>query len=284
MEGERRIGVYVCHCGTNIAATVNVKEVAQSARSLRGVVVARDYMFMCSDPGQELIKNDIRKERLNRVVVAACSPLLHERTFRRVCREGGLNPYLFEMANIREQCSWTHAEGATEKAKEIVRAAVMKVYHHEPLEMKEVPVHPATLVVGAGIAGIQASLDIANAGYHVYLVEREPSIGGHMIQLDKTFPTLDCSSCILTPKMSDAGSHPNIELFVFSEVEEVRGFVGNFKAKIDERPVTSTRVDARAVASARKNALPKSRANLTLVSAKGRLFIRRFLRPFPTSR
>lgn len=232
MDGERRIGVYVCHCGTNIAATVNVKEVAQSARSLRGVVVARDYMFMCSDPGQELIKNDIRKERLNRIVVAACSPLLHERTFRRVCREGGLNPYLFEMANIREQCSWTHAEGATEKAKEIVRAAVMKVYHHEPLEMKEVPVHPATLVVGAGIAGIQAALDIANTGYHVYLVEREPSIGGHMIQLDKTFPTLDCSSCILTPKMSDAGSHPNIELFVLSEVEEVRGFVGNFKAKI----------------------------------------------------
>jgi len=235
MEGERRIGVYVCHCGTNIAATVKVSEVVESAKSLRGVVLARDYMFMCSDPGQDLIKNDIKRERLNRVVVAACSPLLHERTFRRVCREGGLNPYLLETANIREQCSWTHVEGGTEKAKEIVRAAVMKVYHHEPLEMREFPVHPATLVVGAGIAGIQAALDIANAGYKVYLVEREPSIGGHMIQLDKTFPTLDCSSCMLTPKMSDAGSHPHIELFTFSEVEEVKGFVGNFKVKIKRK-------------------------------------------------
>jgi heterodisulfide reductase subunit A2 len=232
MEKGRRIGVYVCHCGTNIAATVNVGEVVESAKSLRGVVVARDYMFMCSNPGQDLIKKDIREQKLNRVVVASCSPLLHERTFRRVLREAGLNPYLFEMANIREQCSWTHHQGATEKAQAIVRAAVMKVYHHEPLQMMEAPVHPATLVVGAGIAGIQASLDIANAGYKVYLVEREPSIGGHMSQLDKTFPTLDCSSCILTPKMSDAGSHPNIELLTYSEVEEVKGFVGNFSVKI----------------------------------------------------
>ena len=232
---ERRIGVYVCHCGTNIAATVNVKEVAEFATSLRGVVVARDYMFMCSNPGQDLIKKDIQEQKLNRIVVASCSPLLHERTFRRVCREAKLNPYLFEMANIREHCSWVNDEGATEKAKDLVRAAVMRVYYHEPLESMEVPIYPRTLVVGGGIAGIQAALDIANAGYKVYLVEREPSIGGRMIQLDKTFPTLDCSSCILTPKMSDAGSHPNIELLTYSEVEEVSGFIGNFKVKIKKK-------------------------------------------------
>jgi len=232
---DRRIGVYVCHCGANIAATVNVKEVAEFAASLRGVVVARDYIFMCSDPGQELIRNDIKEYNLNRVVVASCSPLLHERTFRRVCGSAGLNPYLFEMANIREHCSWVHKEGATEKAKQLVQAAVMKVYYHEPLEPMEVGFNPSTLIVGGGIAGIQAALDIANAGYKVYLVEREPSIGGHMIQLDKTFPTLDCSACISTPKMSDVGSHPNIELLAYSEVEEVSGFIGNFKAKIRKK-------------------------------------------------
>ena len=234
-EMERRIGVYVCHCGSNIAATVDVKEVAEFAASLRGVVVARDYMFMCSDPGQELVGNDIREYKLNRVVVASCSPLMHERTFRRVCRDAGLNPYLFEMANIREQCSWVHDDGATEKAKELVRAAVMRVYYHEPLEVMEVPVNPNTLIVGGGIAGIQAALDIANAGYKVYLVEREPSIGGHMIQLDETFPTLDCSACILTPKMSDVGSHPNIELLTYSEVEDVSGYIGNFRVKIRKK-------------------------------------------------
>jgi len=232
---ERRIGVYICHCGANIAATVNVKELVKFAATLRGVVVARDYMFMCSDPGQELIKNDIKEYRLNRVVVASCSPHLHERTFHRVCRDAGLNPYLFEMANIREHCSWVHEDGATEKAKELIRAAVMRVYYHQPLEAMEVPINPNTLVVGGGIAGIQAALDIANAGYKVYLVEREPSIGGHMIQLDKTFPTLDCSACILTPKMSDVGSHPNIELLTYSQVEEVSGYIGNFKVKIRKK-------------------------------------------------
>jgi len=232
---ERRIGVYICHCGANIAATVNVKELVEFAATLRGVVVARDYMFMCSDPGQELVKNDIKELKLNRVVVASCSPLLHERTFRRVCRDAGLNPYLFEMANIREHCSWVHEEGATEKAKELVRAAVMRVYYHQPLESMEVPINANTLVVGGGIAGIQAALDIANAGYKVYLVEREPSIGGHMIQLDKTFPTLDCSACILTPKMSDVGSHPNIELLTYSEVEKVSGYIGNFKVSIRKK-------------------------------------------------
>jgi len=229
---ERRIGVYVCHCGLNIAATVDVKAVAEFAASLRGVVVARDYMFMCSDPGQELIASDIKEQGLNRIVVASCSPLLHERTFRRMCGEAGINPYLLEMANIREHCSWVHDDGATEKAKELVQAAVMRVYHHEPLEPMEVAVNPNILVVGGGIAGIQAALDIASAGYKVYLVEREPSIGGHMIQLDKTFPTLDCSACILTPKMSDVGSHPNIELLTYSEIEDVSGYIGNFKATI----------------------------------------------------
>ncbi len=229
---ERRIGVYVCHCGLNIATTVDVKAVAEFAASLRGVVIARDYMFMCSDPGQELIASDIKEQGLNRIVVASCSPLLHERTFRRMCGEAGINPYLLEMANIREHCSWVHEDGATEKAKELVRAAVMRVYHHEPLEPMEVAVNPNILVVGGGIAGIQASSDIASAGYKVYLVEREPSIGGHMIQLDKTFPTLDCSACILTPKMSNVGSHPNIELLTYSEIEDVSGYIGNFKVRI----------------------------------------------------
>ena len=231
----QRIGVYVCHCGFNIAATVDSRAVAQFATSLRGVKVARDYMFMCSDPGQDLILNDIKENKLNRVVVASCSPLMHERTFRKVCREAGINPYFFEMANIREHCSWVHKDGATAKAKELVRAAVMRVYHHDPLEATQVPINPNTLVVGGGIAGIQAALDIANAGHKVYLVEREPSIGGHMIQLDKTFPTLDCSACITTPKMSDVGSHPNIELLNYSEVEDVSGYIGNFKVKIKKK-------------------------------------------------
>ena len=235
MARDIRIGVYICHCGSNIASAVDVKEVAEFAATLRDVVVARDYIFMCSDPGQEIIKSDIKEYGLNRVVVASCSPLLHERTFRRVCRDTGLNPYLFEMANIREHCSWVHEEGATEKAKELVRAAVMKVYYHQPLEPIEVSINPNTLIVGGGIAGIQAALDIANAGYKVYLVEREPSIGGHMMQFDKTFPTLDCSACILTPKMSEVGSHPNIELLSYSEVEEVSGYIGNFKTKIRKK-------------------------------------------------
>jgi heterodisulfide reductase subunit A len=186
---EPKIGVYVCHCGANIAGTVD-------ASGLPFVVVARDYKFMCSDPGQDLIKSDIREMGLNRVVVASCSPRLHEPTFRRTLVSAGLNPYLFEMANIREQCAWVHQdkEKATEKAKALVNAAVRRIFFHEPLETKEVSVNPCTLVVGAGIAGIQAALEIADAGQKVYLVEREPSIGGNMARLDKTFPTLDCSA------------------------------------------------------------------------------------------
>ena len=193
---ELKIGVYICHCGANIAGTVDVAQVTEYAGGLPFVAVARDYKFMCSDPGQDLIKNDIKETGLNRVVVASCSPRLHEPTFRRTLVSAGLNPYLFEMANIREQCAWVHADRdkATEKAQALVNAAVRRVLLHEPLETKEVPVNPCTLVVGAGIAGIQAALEIADSGHKVYLVEREPSIGGNMARLDKTFPTLDCSA------------------------------------------------------------------------------------------
>jgi heterodisulfide reductase subunit A len=193
---ECKIGVYVCHCGSNIAGTVDVAKVTEYAKSLPSVVVARDYKFMCSDPGQDIIKNDIKEKGLNRVVVASCSPRLHEATFRHAVASAGLNPYLFEMANIREQCAWVHTdkEMATEKAKALVNAAVRRVFLQEPLETKQVAVNPCTLVVGAGIAGIQAALEIADAGRKVYLVEREPSIGGNMARLDKTFPTLDCSA------------------------------------------------------------------------------------------
>ena len=193
---ECKIGVYVCHCGANIAGALDVAKVTEYAGGLPYVVIARDYKFVCSDLGQDMIKNDIKEKGLNRVVVASCSPRLHEPTFRRAIASVGLNPYLFEMANIREQCAWVHTdkEMATEKAKALVGAAVRRVFLHEPLETKEVPVNPCTLIVGAGIAGIQAALEIADAGRLVYLVEREPSIGGNMARLDKTFPTLDCSA------------------------------------------------------------------------------------------
>ena len=193
---ECKIGVYVCHCGANIASAVDVAQVTEYAKGLPSVVVARDYKFMCSDPGQDIIKNDIKEKGLNRVVVASCSPRLHEATFRRAVGAAGLNPYLFEMANIREQCAWVHTDKAmaTEKAKALVGAAVNRVRLQEPLETKQVAVNPATLIVGAGIAGIQAALEIADAGRKVFLVEREPSIGGNMARLDKTFPTLDCSA------------------------------------------------------------------------------------------
>ena len=234
---EPRIGVYICHCGSNIAGTIDTEEVTRFAQGLDSVVVARDYKFMCSDPGQELIKKDIRELGLNRIVVASCSPTMHEPTFRRACQEAGVNPYLFEMANIREHCSWVTEDKqlATEKAKALVGAAVRRVYYHQPLETREVPVNPNTLVVGGGIAGIQAALKIADSEHKVYLVEKEPSIGGHMAQLDKTFPTLDCSACILTPKMTLVGSHPYIELLTYSEVEEVSGYIGNFKVKIKKK-------------------------------------------------
>ncbi len=236
-NGQPRIGVFVCHCGTNIAGRVNVSEVVAFASQLDNVVVAKEYKFMCSDPGQELIRQAIKENNLNRVVVASCSPLMHEPTFRAVTSEGGLNPFFFQMANIREQVSWVteDAEKATKKAKAVVSAAVRRVALHDPLMKKEVPVRPEVLIVGGGIAGIHAALTYANSGKKVYLVEKEPSIGGHMSHLDKTFPTLDCSACILTPKMSEVGKHPNIVLMTWSEVEEVSGFVGNFKVKIRKK-------------------------------------------------
>jgi heterodisulfide reductase subunit A len=234
---EIRTGVYICHCGLNIAGVVNVEEVAKYAGTLPSVVIAREYRYMCSDPGQDLIKNDIKKLGLNRVVVASCSPRMHEPTFRKAVADAGLNPYLYEHANIREHCSWVHddKELATKKAKDLVRAAVRRVYRHEPLVIKEVPLNTNVLVVGGGIAGMQAALDIAEGHHKVYLVEKDPSIGGHMIQLDRTFPTLDCSECILTPKMSDVGHHPFIELLAYSEVEEVSGSIGNFKVKVRKK-------------------------------------------------
>jgi heterodisulfide reductase subunit A len=193
---EKKIGVYVCECGINISATVDVAEVVRFASGLPNVVVARDYKYMCSEPGQEMIQKDIRELGINRVVVASCTPRMHEPTFQAAIAEAGLNPYYFEMANIREHDSWItkDVEKATEKAKRLVSAAVARVAWQEALESRQEPVTRATLVVGGGIAGIQAALTIANAGYQVYLVERDPSIGGHMAQLDKTFPTLDCST------------------------------------------------------------------------------------------
>ncbi len=239
-EVQERIGVYVCHCGTNIAGTVDVVQVAEWAASrlkTRGVVIARDYKFMCSSLGQELIEKDIKEQKLTRVVVAACSPHLHEKTFRTACARAGLNPFLCELVSIREQVSWvtTDKVAATSKSKAMVSGGVERVIHNEPLEPMTVSINPATLVVGGGIAGIQAALEIANAGYHVYMVEREPSIGGHMAQFDKTFPTLDCAACILTPRMVEAGTHPNITLLTWSEVEKVEGYVGNFNVTIRKK-------------------------------------------------
>jgi len=236
---EVRIGVYVCHCGLNIAGSVDCKEVAEFAATLPHVALARDYRYTCSDQGQALIKNDIKEYRLNRVVVASCSPRLHEPTFRKVCEEAGLNKYLFEMANIREQCSWVHLydkEAATEKAKDLVKMVVAKAALLKPASEIEVPIIRKALIIGGGVAGIQAALDLADTGYKVYLVEREPSIGGMMARIDKTFPTMDCSICILAPKMSDVGHHPNIELLTNSEVVDVKGYIGNFRVKVLKKP------------------------------------------------
>ena len=233
-----KIGVYVCHCGSNIAQMVDCKNVVDYAATLPNVTVAREYQYMCSDPGQELIKKDIKELGLTRVVVASCSPLMHELTFRRAVEEGGLNQFLFQMANIREQCSWISEkkEMATERAKVIVGAAVKRVAFQEPLEVKKVPVNPNVLIVGGGITGIEAALQIADSGKKVYLVEREPTIGGYMTRFDKTFPTLDCAACILTPKMVNVAQHPNIELLSYSDVTGFSGYVGNFTARIRRRP------------------------------------------------
>ena len=234
-----RIGVYVCHCGLNIAGVVDVEKVAEYAKGLPDVVVARHYTYMCSEPGQRMIQDDIKAENLDRIVIATCSPRMHEETFRRAVAEAGLNPYLTEIVNLREHVSWAHThepEKATEKAKALVRMGVARVRLLEPLEKRKVIVEKSVLVVGGGIAGIQASLDLANAGFKVYLVEKAPSIGGRMSQLDKTFPTLDCSACILTPKMVDVAKHRNITLLTNAEVANVKGFVGNYEVSILKKP------------------------------------------------
>ncbi len=235
---SRRIGFFICHCGVNIAGKVRVEEVSEFVRGLKNVVVARDYKFMCSDPGQEMIEKDIRELDLDRVVVASCTPRLHEKTFQGACQRGGINPYFFQMASVREQVSWVteDSDDATRKAKTLAAAAVNRVSYHQSLAPREVDVHPDVLVVGGGIAGMQASLEIANAGHKVYLVERQPTIGGHMLQFDKTFPTLDCAACIGTPKMVSVGQTPNIELLTYSEVEEVSGFIGSYTVKVLRKP------------------------------------------------
>jgi heterodisulfide reductase subunit A len=230
-----KVGVYVCHCGSNIAGVIDVEAVRAFAETLPDVVISRKDLFMCSDSGQEMIKQDIRDGLVDKVVVAACTPRTHEPIFRGAVQAGGLNKYLFEMANIRDQDSWVHPHdpaGATRKAKQLVASAVGKAARLKPLEDKFVDVTQAALVIGGGVAGIFAALELANMGHKTYLVEREPSIGGVMAMLDKTFPTNDCSACILTPVMVDAGNHPNLELLTYSEIEDVEGFIGNFKVKV----------------------------------------------------
>ena len=233
----QRIGVFVCHCGTNIAATVDVEKVVEAIKNEPGVVHAEDYQYMCSEAGQSKIQEAIKEKHLTGVVVCSCSPRMHENTFRKAVEKAGLNPYMLEIANIREHCSWIHKnrEEATEKAIILARAAVAKVHLNAPLQPGESKVVKRALVIGGGIAGIQTALDIADAGYEVDIVEKTPSIGGRMSKLDKTFPTLDCSACILTPKMVEASAHERINLFTYSEVEKVSGFVGDFKVDIRKK-------------------------------------------------
>jgi len=234
-----RIGVFVCHCGVNIAGVVSIEDLVEYAKTLPDVVFATEYKFMCSDVGQTLIKEKIHEMNLNRVVVAACSPRMHEPTFRLVLKEAGLNQFLFEMANIREHSTWVHMrepEGAFEIAKDHIRFSVNKARELKPLEVQKVPVDPKCLIIGGGIAGMNAAIDLANEGFKVYLVERTPTIGGHMAQLDKTFPTMDCSACILTPRMVDIARNKNIELLTYSEVIDVSGYIGNFDVKILKKP------------------------------------------------
>lgn len=233
----QRIGVFVCWCGSNIAATVDVQAVAEAMKREPGVVYAANYQYMCSEGGQKLIADAIHEYNLTGVVICSCSPRMHEATFRKTAQRAGLNPYMVEIANIREHCSWIHKDKAeaTEKAIILARTAVAKVQLNAPLTPGESPVTKRALVIGGGIAGIQTALDIADAGFEVDIVEKTPTIGGRMAQLDKTFPTLDCAACILTPKMVDAAQNEKIDLLTYSEVESVSGFVGNFTVKIRKK-------------------------------------------------
>jgi heterodisulfide reductase subunit A len=236
---EPRIGVFICHCGLNIAGTLDIKELVEYAKTLPNVVYVKDNRYTCADPGQEEIRKGIKEHKLNRVIVAACSPRMHEPTFRRTVADVGLNSFLFEMANIREFSSWCHPstpKEATEKAKDLIKMAVAKSRLLRPLQTIEVPVTNKALVVGGGIAGMNAALDLAEMGFKVYLLEKGESIGGHMAQLDKTFPTLDCSICIEGPKMVDVGRHPNIEIISYANLLSVSGYVGNFKVKVRKNP------------------------------------------------
>jgi heterodisulfide reductase subunit A len=235
---DLRIGVYVCHCGLNIGSVVNVPTVVEYAKTLPGVVVARESLYTCSENGQKTIQEDIKEHNLTRVVVASCSPRMHGQTFMKTCEAAGLNPYLFEMVNIREQCSWVHTdkEEATRKAKDLVRMAIMRSALLEPLERQKSLITKSALVIGGGVAGIFSALHLANSGVKTYVVEKAPSIGGHMAQLDKTYPTLDCSLCILSPKMADIGGHENIELITNAEIEDVVGYAGNFHIKVRKNP------------------------------------------------
>jgi heterodisulfide reductase subunit A len=236
---ERRVGIFLCHCGSNIAGVVDIPRLMDTVKRIEGVVHVEDYKYVCSRPGQQIINDRIKEKRLDRVVIGSCSPRMHEITFRQTMRDSGFNPFLLEIANLREQCSWIHQndpKAATEKAIDLIRMAVARVKLLEPLQEPVVEVKKASLIVGAGIAGISAALDLANAGFKVYLVEKEPSIGGKMSRWDKVFPTLDCSSCILTPRMAEIGAHPNIELFTMANVEKADGFVGNFEVTVRQKP------------------------------------------------
>jgi len=236
---ELRIGVFICHCGLNIAGVLDIKELVEFAKTLPDVAYVKDNRYTCADPGQDEIRKGIQEHKLNRVIVAACSPRMHEPTFRRTVSEADLNPFLFEMANIREFCSWCHPsvpKEATEKAKDLIKMAVAKARLFRPLETMEVPVTNKALVIGGGIAGMNTALDLAEMGFKVYLLEKGESIGGHMAQLDKTFPTLDCSICIEGPKMVDVGRHPNIQIISYADLLSVSGFIGNFKVKIRRNP------------------------------------------------
>ncbi|MFO8077051.1 MAG: CoB--CoM heterodisulfide reductase iron-sulfur subunit A family protein [Thermoplasmatota archaeon] len=234
---NKKIGVFICHCGENIASKVDVKKLSEYAETLDDVVVSKTYKYICSEAGATLIKDTIKKYKLDAVVTASCSPRMHETTFRGIIKDGGLNPFNLEIANIREQCSWIHDDPkiATEKAKKILKGAVAKARLLESLEPPKVKVIPKAMVIGGGIAGIQSALDLAEDGHQVYLVEKTPSIGGRMAQLDKTFPTLDCSGCILTPKMKEVFSHPNIELITYAEVSNVDGTIGNYKVTVNKK-------------------------------------------------
>ena len=230
-----RIGVFICHCGINIAGVIDIEAVKAELSKDPDLVFVKDYQYMCSEPGQALFREACTSGEVDGIVVSSCSPRLHEATFRRAAASAGINPYRIEIANIREQCTWVHREQkklAETKALEIIRATIERARRNAPLTEYTIPVTRKALVIGAGISGMQTALNIANAGHPVYLLDRQPSIGGHMAQLSETFPTLDCAQCIFTPRMVEVGSNPNIHLMTYSEIEEISGYVGNFKVKV----------------------------------------------------